>query len=108
MKEKVVSKKMKVFSINGYFLLPDKFDGTLGDALELLSTYYKNKEKNKTTYIGKRVPLKEIKAIEYQDKIWDGFAKALNKNRKFHALCDIFEWNEKQKKWKSVFKKETK
>lgn len=43
---------MKVLSLNGYFHLPDDFNGTLPDAIRLLADYHESKEARKQRIVG--------------------------------------------------------
>jgi len=95
---------MKILSINGYFLLPDNFKGTFGDAMKCMANYNKNQEKEKKMSIGKRLPMKKKQAYTYQEIIWNNFQKALKKGKKLHAISDITEWKENKNEWVSIIK----
>jgi hypothetical protein len=90
---------MKVFSFNGYFLLPEKFEGTVGEALQKLATYIKNCEKEGTCKDKKASP------THNSDTLWKDFSLAIDSDYKAVGDANIVVWDEKKKAWKSILPK---
>lgn len=68
---------MKVLQIDGYFLLPDDFEGSMSDAIELLAKYDREKE--------------DI-LITNEGSLWDLFLQGMDRGKRLTINKGIQKW----------------
>ena len=97
-------KPNKVLGIQGFFSLPDNFDGTYPDALRELANYHEKE--------GVSNPNREVEEgsvdLTWKD-LWKMFLKLISQDKgKSNMLISISQLSEKENQWTKLidFKKE--
>lgn len=87
---------MKVLSVNGYYLLPEDFEGTFEDALESFLEYRKSKgytgnETGKS--FDKYDKLIDDEFNNQQSRLWNVFIDLVEDGNKFAGLYGLTQMN---------------
>lgn len=96
---------MKTLRLYLYFNLPEDFNGSREEAIELFLKHYKNtKKRTEIKNDGTELPEINLDEKDSDKKLWQSFLKERQKGYKYLGFVDVAEL--KNKKMVSIYKKD--
>lgn len=89
---------MKVLSINGHFLLPDDFKGTVAEAMRLMADLHESNVAGSRPIKPKNLP----SLIKSDNDLWEAFLLDTREGFRLRAVLSLAELNRKTFKWEHL------